>query len=371
MIVSPKKLAILLPSLHGGGAERVMLAVAGGVVSRGHSVDLVLTKAQGPYLAEVSESVRLVDLKASRVLFSLPSLIRYLRSERPDSLLSVLHANMIAPLARRLAGVQTRVILSMQNTLSVQTRYATDLRVRLEPRFVRLFRRWTDGIVAVSAGVADDLSQTTGIPRQLIQVIYNPIITPEVIAKSQAPLEHPWFRVGEPPVILAVGRLTDQKDFPTLIRAFALIRKNHHARLIILGEGEERSAIEALVKQLGLERDVSLPGFIVNPYPYMVRSSVFVLSSKWEGLPTVLVEALYCGAAVVSTDCPSGPREILRGGQYGQIVPVGDLAKIALSVENALAGRGPHPPQDWWKPYGLEAVVDRYIKVLFPGQTLS
>ena len=365
MTVPPKKLAIFLPALGGGGAERVMLKVAQGMVGRGYSVDLVLTQVAGPYLAEVPHSVRLVDLKASRVLSSLPSLVRYLRRERPDTLLSGLYANVMALWARSLARVPTRVVVSEHNTLSLAVRQATDLRVRLAPQLIKRFYRRADGIIAVSAGVADDLSRVTGIPRHLIQVIFNPIITPDLRVKSQAPLDHPWFNPGEPPVILAAGRLTAQKDFPTLIKAFALIQEGRKARLLILGEGKERPAIEALVKQLGLEEDVSLPGFVVNPYPYMVRAPVFVLSSRWEGLPTVLVEAMFCGALIISTDCPSGPREILRDGLYGQLVPVGDPVKMAKAIENGLAGKMPHPPEECWKPFELDRVTDQYINILF------
>lgn len=361
----PKKLAIFLPSLHAGGAERAMLKVAQGIGARGYPVDLVLTQVAGPYLAEVPDSVRLVDLKASRVLSSLPALVRYLRNERPDTLLSGLHANVIALWARSLAGVKTRVVVSERNTLSCAVRNATDLRMRLRPLLIRRFYRRADGIIAVSAGVADDLSRVTGIPRHLIQVIYNPIITPELRVMSQVPLEHPWFNPGEPPVILAAGRLTAQKDFTTLIKAFALIQEVRKARLLILGEGDERTAIEALVKQLGLKQDVSLPGFAVNPYPYMVRARVFVLSSKWEGLPGVLIEALFCGALAISTDCPSGPREILRDGQYGQLVPVGDSVSMARAIENGLAGKMRHPPQECWKPFELDRVTDQYINLLF------
>ena len=361
----PKKLAIFLPSLYGGGAERVMLRVAEGILARGNFVDLVLAKVAGPYLAEIPKSARLIDLKASRVLSSLPSLVRYLRKERPDTMLSGIHANVIALWARSLACAQTRVVISIHDTLSYQTRYNTDLRVRLEPWLTKVFHRWADGIIAVSAGVADDLSRMTRIPRNIIRVIYNPVITPEMRAISQVPIEHPWFKHGEPPVILATGHLTAKKDFPTLIKAFSLVRETREARLLILGEGIERTAIEALVKQLGLRQDVGLPGFVVNPYPYMAQARVFVLSSIWEGLPTVLIEALFCGAPVVSTDCPNGPREILRDGQYGQLVPVGDSVNMAKAIEKALAGKMPHPPDESWKPFELDNVMDQYISVLF------
>ncbi len=231
-------------------------------------------------------------------------------------------------------------------------------------RLVRCFYPWADAVAAVSHGVADDLAQAAAIPRQQIQVIYNPIVTPDLRRKAQQPLEHPWFAPGEPPVLLAIGRLAPQKDYPTMIKAFAHVRNTRPVRLIILGEGTERSSIEALVKRLGLEASVNLPGFVANPYTYLSRASVFVLSSRWEGLPTVLVEALHCGAPVVATDCPSGPREILAGGQYGQLVPIGDVVALAQAIEEVLSGKMTRPPQESWQPYTLQVVVDQYINLL-------
>jgi glycosyltransferase involved in cell wall biosynthesis len=182
--------------------------------------------------------------------------------------------------------------------------------------------------------------------------------------KAHASLKHPWFERGQPPVILGVGRLSPQKGFATLIRAFSQVRQTRLARLLILGEGRERPMLEALVRELGLEQDVKLPGFTTNPYPYMSQASLFVLSSRWEGLPGVLIEALYCGTPVISTDCPSGPREILKGGLYGQLVPVDDVGALAPAIEMALAGKAPHPPQESWFPFEEEAVVDQYINFL-------
>jgi len=363
---SQKRLAIFLPTLHGGGAERVMLNLAQEMAQRAYDVDLVLARVEGPYLVEVPKSVKLVDLRARRVLTSLPALVRYLRRERPAALLSVLHGNIVSLWARRLAGVPTRVVVSERNMLSSEVQhYTSDLRMRLMPKLVRYFYPWADSIVAVSAGVADDLSRATGIWRQCIQVIYNPIVTPQLREKTQAPLEHPWFGDGKPPVILAVGRLTTQKDFGTLIQAFARVRRTHAARLLILGEGEERPGLEAQVKRLKLQRDVRLPGFVINPCPYLIRAGVFVLSSRWEGLPGVLIEALYCGTPLVATDCPSGPREILADGQYGQLVPVGDATALAHAIKIALDGRTPRPTRESWQPFELETVVHQYVSILF------
>jgi glycosyltransferase involved in cell wall biosynthesis len=365
MSTPPQRLSVFLPDLGFGGAERSMLKLAAGMAARSYAVDLVLARAEGPLLAEVPRSVRLVDLEAHRMLASLPALVRYLQRERPVALLSVLHANVVALWARRLAGVPTRVIVSERNMLSIEAHnYVSDMRMRLMPRLARYFYRWADDIVAVSKGVADDLTQILQVPSERVRVIYNPIVTPELMAKAEVALEHPWFRPGEPPLILAVGRLAEQKDLPTLIRAFAHVQRSRPVRLLILGEGEVRQGLEALIGQLGLEHAISLPGAAMNPYPYMVRASLLALSSRWEGLPGVLIEALYCGVPIVSTDCPSGPREILADGQYGQLVPVGDVAALAQAMEVVLDGKATRPPRESWRPVELESVVSQYIDVL-------
>jgi len=359
------KIALFLPSLRGGGAERVMVNLARGFYDQGINVDLVLAKAEGPYLSEVPAGVRVIDLHSSRVLFSLPGLVRYLRRERPQSILSAMdHANIVAIWARKLSGVPCRVIVSVHNTLSRTTAHSSNLRVRLIPNLIRIFYPWADDIVTVSNGVADDFASTIGLQRERIKVIYNPVITPELFEKAREPLDHPWFAAGQPPVVLSVGRLAKEKDYPTLIRAFALVRRKYPARLMILGEGEERPKLETLIKELGLENDVSLPGFVDNPYAYIARSAVFVLSSAWEGFGNVLVEAMAVGTPVVSTDCPSGPAEILEGGKWGKLVPVGDIEKIAKAIMTTL--RDPNHPDvaKRAQDFRIEKLVQNYLKVL-------
>ncbi len=365
MTNSQKRLAIFLHGLYGGGAERTMLNLAHGIAARGYATDLLLVRAEGPYLADVPESVRLVDLKVSRALFSLPAVVRYLRDQRPEAMLSAVdYVNIIALWARRMAGVPRRVVISEQNTFSRRKQQFPKVQSWLIHRLLMTFYPWADGIAAVSKGVADDLAQATAMPRQRIRVIHNPVVTPELSKKAQDHLDHPWFQPGQPPVLLAVGRLTEQKDFPMLVQSFARVRQTRPTRLLILGEGEERAMLEALVRQLGLEQDVHLPGFVPNPYAYMAHASAFVLSSKWEGLPTVLIEALHCGAPIVATDCPSGPREILANGQYGRLVPVGDVVGLAKAIEATLDGQTPRPPRESWLPYEMETVVNLYINML-------
>jgi glycosyltransferase involved in cell wall biosynthesis len=195
-------------------------------------------------------------------------------------------------------------------------------------------------------------------------VIYNPVITPAILAQARQTPNHPWFAPGEPPVILGVGRLTRQKDFPTLLRAFAALRRQRPARLIILGEGEDRPALEALIAELGLTDDVALPGFRDDAMGFMACSALFVLSSAWEGLPTVLIEALAAGTRVISTDCPSGPREILQEGRLGALVPVGDPAALAEAMVGALASPASRVPLDALAPFTRESAVDNYLHLI-------
>ncbi|HJW91857.1 MAG TPA: glycosyltransferase [Anaerolineales bacterium] len=359
------KIAIFIPSLSGGGAERAMLNLAHGFADSGCEAELVLASASGPYLDKVHNTIRLVDLKAGRVLASLPNLVSYLRSNRPDALISSLdYANIVALWARRLAGTPSRMAINDQNTISRSAYNSARRRQRIVPALMKQFYPWADYVIGNSQGVADDLVKLTGLPPERIHILYNPVVTPELKEKVQAPLDHPWFVAGEPPVILAVGRLTKQKDFPMLLQAFAQVRQRRPARLMILGEGPDRSALETQVKQLGLEGEVSMPGFVENPYGYMQRATVFVLSSLWEGLPTVLIEALYCSVPVVSTDCPSGPREILRDGQYGQLVPMSEPGILAQAIETTLSGKNIPPPPESWRPYELETVVSQYTHLL-------
>ena len=361
------RLALYLPSLRGGGAERVMVTLANGFAERGHAVDLVLAKAEGPYLPEVARKVRIVDLGARRVVSSLPGLVRYLRRERPRAMLSALnHANVIALLARRLADVPTRLVVSEHSHLSSSLNGAPNRRGRLMPGFMRRTYPWADGVVAVSAGVADDLAQAISLPRQRIAVVYNPVATDELLARAEAPLDHPWFAPGEPPVVLSVGRLTVQKDFGVLLSAFAKLRARRPARLMILGEGELRPELESLAQQLGIDADVALPGFRDNPYAYMRRAAVFVLSSRFEGLPNALIQAMACGTPVVSTDCPSGPAEILQDGQWGRLVPVGDVELMAMAISVTLDNKVHPDVSSRANHFNEKRSIEKYLTVMFP-----
>lgn len=389
--------ALFLPSLAGGGVARAMLHLAEAFVHRGYRVDLVLCRKTGPYVGHIPSGVRVVTLsqswqgrlwalaadytgcgalllpillpyKSPPTVPFLPALVRYLRRARPTALLAAkTPANLAALWARRLAGVPTRVVISERTTLSQEMRGTQKWRWRFIAPVVRRVYPWADAIVAVSHGVADDLAGIAKLPRDSIRPIYNPTVPPQIAEKARIPLDHPWFAPGAPPVILGVGRLEVQKDFPTLLRAFARVRAARPLRLIVLGEGRKRKELETLAVTLGVAADVALPGFVDNPYAYMARAAVFVLSSAWEGLSNVLIEALACGCPVVSTDCPSGSAEVLANGRYGPLVPVGDDAALARAIVTML---DTPPDRDLLRAraacFSIERAVEQYLEVLLP-----
>jgi len=359
------KVAVYIPDLGGGGAERVTLNLLKGFTSQGVDVDLVLPKARGVFLSQVPSSVRIVDLKAKGTFSSLLALCGYLRKSRPSAILSCLErANLVAILARRLTGVKSKLVVTVHNTLSMSIGQSKSAKVKVLPMLIRRMYPDADVVGAVSAGAADDLIQFIGLPDSNVQVLGNAVVTPELLAASKKDPEHAWFNEGQPPVIVSVGRLSMQKDYETLIRAFAIARAARHCRLIILGEGEEREKLEALAAELGVQEDIALPGFAANPFAYMAHAQVYVLSSRFEGLPTVLIEALACGAAIVSTDCRSGPKEILNDGAYGRLTPVGDHEAMAKAILAALQDPDRSEADESWQPYEMQAVSEKYLRVL-------
>lgn len=338
------RIAIVTNPAGGGGMTKVILNLLRGLVARGFSPDLVLDCAQGkPYLDQVPAGVRVIDLRTqigygtlSAMKLVLP-LVRYLQQEQPSIILShLVFTNGVVAIARALAKVPVTLVFVEHLPLFNQNAGWQ----KPQSQVLRVLRNWlyrqADAVVTVSQGMAQVLEAYLMLKPGTVQVIYNPVVDESLWENAQSPLNHAWFQAKQPPVLLAAGRLTGQKDFATLIQAFAYLRAQRPVRLLILGEGELRTKLEALVKQLNLEADISLPGFVNNPYAYMSRVTAFVLSSRWEGLPTVLIEAIACGCQVVSTDCPNGPSEILAAGKYGWLVPVGDVSALAEAMQQAI-----------------------------------
>lgn len=349
-----------------GGVERMLVNLMQGFIDLGRGVDLLLVRAEGPHLARLPKAVNIVRLGGDHTLLAVPALVRYLRQERPLALLAAKdRAGRAALLARRLAGTDTRILLRLGTNLSTAMAGRSALRRQLRFWPIRRLYPQIDQIVAVSCGVADDIASVARIPRESIEVIRNPVITPELRRLAAEPCAHPWFQDEGPPVILGAGRLQKQKDFPTLIRAFALVSRERPCRLVILGDGKGRDALRDLISQLGLDARVDLPGFQTNPFPFLSRADLFVLSSAWEGSPNVLTEAMALGTPVASTDCPSGPSELLDGGRIAPLVPVGDADGLAAAIKQVLD----HPPppkllSDAVSEYSQAESAQRYLAAL-------
>lgn len=330
-------LAVFASFSGSGGVERMLVNLLCGLIEQGQSVELVLVRAASPHLACLPAAVKRVQLNATHTLAAIPALARYLRERRPSVLLVAKdRAGRAAVLARALARTDTPLVLRLGTQLSAAMAVRTPLERWLRYAPIRLLYPRIERIVAVSQGVADDTAAIARIPRARIEVIRNPVITPALDLQAAAPCAHPWLAPGQPPAILGVGRLQRQKDFPTLIRAFARLRATHDCRLLILGEGSGRARLTALAAELGVSEWIALPGFQTNPYAFLIRARLFVLSSAWEGSPNALTEAMALGVPVVATDCPSGPAEILDGGRYGTLVAVGDVAALAEAMRATL-----------------------------------
>ncbi len=337
-------IALFLPSLGGGGAERVVLRIANELAGQGVPIDLVLAQATGDYMDDVGSEVRVIDLDSHRVLSALPELARYLRHERPQALLSSpAHANVVAVVARAVAQTDTRLVLREANTVSGGRVHHGRLRERAVAWAMPWAYPWADHIIAVSEGVATDLQEALSVDENEVTTIYNPTNIDELRCRAQEDIDHPWLQpnAGGPPVLLGIGRLSEQKDFETLLRAFCHLQDRQRARLIILGKGPQREKLESLASDLGVADAVSMPGFVDNPYAFIRRADVFILSSAWEGMPNALIEAYVLGAPIVSTDCPSGPQEILGGGRWGRLVPVGDVHAMSQAIQETIEEESP------------------------------
>ena len=394
------KIAVLLPSLEGGGAERSMLNLAKAFLAQGRAVDLVLCKAKGAYLGEIPEGANMIELPpagcmqtrwkaavenildfrallrpvllASKIapeVARIESLRRYMEQHRPDVILSALtYCNLVAIWAKQGSNLNVPVVVSERIALSTYCSSPSNFRKwrwRYLPELVRRTYPGADAVVSVSNQVADDLTTVVGLDKASVTTIYNPVVDNVLRTNAQESLEHTWFSSQAVPVILGVGRLTEQKDFSTLMRAFADVRATREARLVLLGEGRLRADLEDLAIKLDIQEDVDMPGFVENPFQYMARASVLVVSSEYEGLPGVLIQALACACPVLSTDCPGGSREILADGKYGPLVDVGDAEGMAKAIQaqldsptdkDVLLGRA--------EDFSVARAVDNYLALL-------
>ncbi|MCC7073405.1 MAG: glycosyltransferase [Deltaproteobacteria bacterium] len=362
------KACIVRPTLSTGGADRVTLTLMRELPKHGIAPELILLRKEGATLDRAVGTVH--SLEARSLWTSVPPLARLLRRLRPDVLFSTSSGtNVPALLAWELLGKPFRVVLSERNVL-FHGGYTTK-RVALAAAKRLLYPR-ADQVTVISGGIGDQLVQELRLPREKISVVFNPVVTEELHMGAKAPVAHRFFD-GSAPVILGVGRFVKEKAFDVLLRAFAIVRREHGARLLLLGEGPLRGPLELLAQELGIAEHIDMPGFDPNPFKYMARASVFVLTSEHEGLPGVLIQAMACGTPVISTDCPAGPSEIIeRPGQDGFLVPVGDVAQVAARMSELLSnselrcaiGAGGRTAS---KKFEVDASMRLYLEAIWPG----
>lgn len=360
-----KRLAVLISFSGDGGVERMVTNLCAEFAQH-VQVDLLALRAEGRHASRIPPQVKLIQLKARHSWTSVGEIADYLRTARPDALLVAKdRAGRAAIRARQRAGATMPLWIRLGTNLSaaLERKSAFNRWLRVMP-MRRLYPR-ADGVIAVSEGVRRDTATVTGLPLERIVVIRNPVITPALAQQAAQAAPHPWLADKLVPVVIGMGRLTRQKDFPTLLRAFAAIQQQRPSRLILLGEGGERAALAALAAQLGITEHLSFAGFQKNPYAWLARADLFVLSSAWEGSPNALTEALALGVPSVSTRCPSGPDELLADGRYGPLVAVGDHAALAQAMLATLASPLPADQlREAVAEYRVELSARRYLQQL-------
>ena len=364
------RLACFFSTSGHSGVDRAARHLIPALARRGYAVDLLKVRRHGPELPEIPAGVRVIDLRSRSTYGCLPALVRYLRREPPAVLLSDKdRVNRTALAARTLARlgarVPTRLVFSSGTTISIDLATRGPLERWIQRNSMGRLYPLADQVIVTSAGVADDMAAYTGLPRRLIRVVPSPVV-PESLFEATLPRpDHPWLGDPAAPLILSAGELCGRKGFDTLLRAFARMRAVRPCRLLILGRGGARESLLALAAELGVAADFALPGFVPEPYAWMAHADLFAFTSRWEGLGFVPIEALAVGTPVVSTDCPSGPREILRDGLYGPLVPVDDDAALAQAMLDTLERPLPKAQlQEAARPYAIESATDAYLDAM-------
>ena len=337
-----------------------MLEAARQLTRAGFRTDLIVAVRGGALRGSVPSGVRLIDLDSWKTPLCLPGLVRYVRREHPQAMIATLEQSCATALvAKWFVGRRFRLIVRQAIVYSA-FRELLGTPMRMVFTTMRLLLPQADAIWAVSSAVANDLRRVAPRAAHLIEVVVNPVVNEALRRKASEPVRHPWFEDSRIPVVLTAARLVSFKDIPTLLRAFAIVAGRRSVRLVLLGEGQERTRLEALAARLGIREQVAFLGFQANPFPYMARAQVFVLSSTVEGLPGVLVQAMACGTSVVSTDAPGGAGEVLDGGRWGKLVPIGDVPAMAAAIDETIDN--PAPPET------LIRVASRYSSAAFSKQ---
>ena len=339
--VEEQLLSFVLPNLRAGGAEQVVITLLNGLASRGYSVELLLSEYSGPLKTELDDSVKVATLPPARtsvfgVAAHLPAIAMYLQQKNPAAMFPHLEHPSVVCLTAHIATDTDTVVIPTQHSTLVGPGGGTP-KDRIVDNLVPHLYPSANRIIAVAQGVANSITERTAVDPSDVSILHNPVDIDRIQRQAQEPLEHDWFVNDELKVILFVGRIAPEKDLQTWLQVFNSVHaENPRTRAVIAGRGPDREELLQFAERLGIADVVAMPGYVDNPYKYMKRASVFLLSSRREGLPTVLIEALACGCPVVATDCRSGPREVLADGQFGQLAPVAEPSQIAKAVSEVL-----------------------------------
>ena len=359
-----QSVTLITQGLNGGGAEMSMLRLAEDFLRRGFDVRTAVLWRKGQLLDALPSDITVDEIGGGQ-LSCILRLARYLAAHRPDAVISFMtYTNVVAILAQALSPSFKKIVVSEHNAFSHSIRIRGGI-PKLFHYAVPLAYRWAAAVICVSRGVEHDLARATRLPPRLLTTVYNPVITEELLAASMEPPDHPWLTEKTKPVVLAAGRLERQKNYPMLFRSFTRLRERIDCRLVILGDGKLQDELTAEITRLGLGDSVDLAGFRTNAMAFMRRADLFALSSDFEGLSNVLIEAMAVGCPLVSTDAPHGPREVLRDGRFGRLVPVGDVDGFARAMEESLRDPGdPEPRMRWARSFSVKACADQYLKAV-------
>jgi len=363
------KISLFLPNLHGGGAERMMLNLAKGLLKFPVELELIVANLVGDYISEIPEGAKIVNLNSKKTIFSTFKFISHLKKNKPDVLISTLRrANIVAVLSKILTSKKFKLILREANSFSEDAVKNSSLSEKIINSLCKLFYPKADAIVAVSEKMSEEIGYHFKISKNKIHYIYNPVIDESIDEKILQKPDHKWFDNKNFAIILGIGRITPQKDFETLIKAFDIVRKQKKAKLIILGKPDSSNAelekLKILVSKLNINNDIDFFGFVENPFAFLANADLFVLSSRFEGLPGTLIQALYCGCPVVSVDCTTGPSEILENGKYGLLCKPGDYESLALNMLKTLEeSKTKEELKSRGKLYSIQSSSELYYKL--------
>ena len=360
------KLTFFIQDFEGGGAQHMFINTANEFAKRGYQVDLLVVNDSGPNKERVLSNVNIVNMDKPRSLSALMPMARYYRHAKPDILLSAMtHSNVVAILARIMSFTNTtKLIVTERTFLSVHIQKTASTRDKTFSLATKIFYRFADKVIGISKGVAEDIRQLARLMPEKVGYIYNPVVTEQLRIDFEQDLPNTLKDHAQQKLIVTSGRLSFEKDQETLLRAFSILHKTHDAKLVFLGNGPLEEKLQKTAIELGVNEHVLFAGFVNNSLVYMKQADLFVMSSLLEGFCNTIVEALYCGLSVVSTDCPSGPREILKDGEFGHLTPVGDAAALASAMIAAL-----ERPSDAEKQkeralcFTVDTICDEYQKL--------